>query len=308
MKIRRNRVDHGSAKTLAVLAGAAAFGFWSPVAGAVEPATPEMARSALLGVLGMSMSDQEAQATEAVSANATIRIRASAWFTQLSGNGTFGETIPGTTTDIDLTDTLGLDDNKAALMASLGFNLGKRGRWHIDAGFNGPFNYDGTSDPIDISFNDYRFTGIVESEADINIYQIDIGYDLIKSYPFTLTIGPGGRMIDIEAKVTGTATDPGTGFTEIRTETVDALAPLPGLGLAARVDLTPNIYAKASGRGMYAGNWGNYFDASAELGYDLGANLGLFGGYRWMHAEADIDDVDFEVDLKGFYAGIELRF
>jgi hypothetical protein len=280
-----------------------------PVAAqAADFGSPEWARASLLGALGMTIQPQDAEPSKAVSDGAVIRVRASGWFTQLTGEGNFGEPIPGTTTQIDLTDTLGLDDDKVALSASVGINLGKQGRWHFDGGFNGPFNYDGTSDPINISFNDFQFTGIVESEADINIYQFDLGYDIIKSSPFTLTIGPGGRLVDIEASVTGTASENGTGATEVRTETVDALVPLPGLGLGARVDLTPNIYAKAFGRGIYLGNLGNYFDASAELGYDLGKNFGLFAGYRWMHIEADVDDVDFEVDLKGFYAGVELRF
>ncbi len=288
---------------------------WTALAGQsyarLELATE--ARKALLGEFaGARASVGQPESREvpdkAVSDAARLRLRASAWFTTLDGNGTFGEPIPGTTTNIDLIDTLGLDEDKAVLSASAGLNLGKSGRWHIDGGFNGPFDYDGTSGPINISFNDLQFTGVVDSEAKLNIYEINLGYDLIKSYPFTLTVGPGTRIFDLEATVRGSATEPGSGITEVREETVDGIAPLPGLGLAARLDLTPHIYLKGTGRGIYAGNYGNFFDVSAEAGYDLGKNLGVFAGYRWMHAEADVNDVEFDVNVKGLYAGLEVRF
>ena len=48
--------------------------------------------------------------------------------------------------------------------------------------------------------------------------------------------------------------------------------------------------------------------ASAELGVDITRNIGVYAGYRWVHAEADVDGVEFNVDLDGLYAGVEIRF
>jgi hypothetical protein len=267
------------------------------------------ARRSLLGASGRDPGAGEPEASKAaVSDGTTVRFRAAGWFTSLDGQGSFGDAIPGTTTQIDLIDTLGLDEDKAVLSASAGINIGKSARWHIDGGFNGPFDYDGANGSVDISFNDLRFTGAIDSEAKLNIYEVNMAYDLVNAHPFTLSVGPGVRVFDLEATVRGTATDPNTNITQAREEVVDGIAPLPGLGIAARIDLTPNIYVRGSGRGMYAGGYGNFFDASAEAGYDLGKNLGLFAGYRWMHGEADVDDVEFEVNLRGLYAGVEVRF
>ncbi len=243
-----------------------------------------------------------------VSRDTTFHVRGAAWFSELSGSVSVGDPIPGATSDIDLIDTLGLDANKMVLSASAGFNLGKSGRFHIDVGFNGPFNYDGDSGTVDIAFNNLRYTGSVSSTADFNIYQIDLGYDVIQNDVVTLNLGGGTRIFDIDTSVEGTATDPNTNTTAYQRESESIVAPLPGLGGSLRIDITPNVYIKGSGKGIYAGNYGNFYDLAAEIGYDITKNFGVFAGYRLMHGEAEVGDVNFDVQLEGFFAGAEVRF
>jgi hypothetical protein len=237
-----------------------------------------------------------------------VRLRGAAWFTDLDGDMRVGEAFPGTISRIDLRDTLRLDTDQVAAIGQLGFDLGEDQRWHIDIGYAGRFDYDGTSDPVSISFNDRVFTGVVESEARLDIYTLSVGYDVARGDALTLSLGGAARLIDFKGSVTGTATDPATGATGVMTESADALAPLPGVGAALRWDITDRLFARGVAQGIYLGNYGNYFDAAAEAGFDFTPNIGVFGGYRWLHVEADVQDVDFEANLKGFYAGVEVRF
>ncbi len=235
-----------------------------------------------------------------------VRIRAGAWFTTLSGNVSAGPAFPGTISDIDLIETLNLEPDRTAFVGSVGLNLGKK--LHLDAGYAGPFEFDGTSDPIDISFNGFVFSGTTRAEADLDVYQGELAYDLVEAGPVTVSFGFGVRVFDFSATLEGTATDPNTGQSETRSESVDAVVPLPYPGIGVRVDVTKRLYLRGAVRGIYAGDYGNYFDALGEVGFDFTRNVGVFGGYRWMHAEADVSDVEFNVDLDGFYAGVEVRF
>jgi hypothetical protein len=85
------------------------------------------------------------------------------------------------------------------------------------------------------------------------------------------------------------------------------------VGLTGRWDFTRNFYVAAKGMGIYAGNYGNVLDASAEVGWDFTRNFGIFAGYRYQHFEVDdvgVDDFDltFDASVYGPYAGVAVRF
>ena len=244
---------------------------------------------------------------DSVSRDAFVRFRAAAWLTNADGSFSSGEAIGGVPSNIDLEDTLGLDTDQTVVWATLGFNLGAQRRWHLDLSYTGHFEYDGTSGPVEFAFEDRVFTGAVESRAELDIYEVSLRYDLFREDAFTFSIGPGVRMFDFEASVEGAASD-GTTPPMQRREEISAFVPLPGLGAGVRFDITENFFIRTSGSGIYAGEYGNFLDAAAEIGWDIFTNFGIFGGYRWIHAEADYRDVEFEVDLRGPYMGAELRF
>ncbi|MEX2218337.1 MAG: hypothetical protein WD749_06210 [Phycisphaerales bacterium] len=243
-----------------------------------------------------------------VSRDTTVRFRVSGWQTQAGGDLRIGEPIPGAMSTLDIEDTLGLDTEQFAGMATLGFNLGTERRWHLDLGYTGHFEYEGESDPITISFNDRVYTGVVESRAEFDMYELTLSYDLIRTDRFTLAVGGGARVFDLTAEVSGTATDPGGGPAVQRTDEEGALVPIPAFGLGARFDVTEHLYLRGSARGVYAGDYGSFLDASAEIGFDFSANIGLYAGYRLLRAEADVEDVEFDLRLHGAYAGVEIRF
>lgn len=246
------------------------------------------------------------QKRRSVADDTLVRLRGSAWATALDGHVSVGQTFPATIGDIDLIDDLNIDPDRAVLSGSIGVNLGRD--IHVTAGYAGPFRFEGTSDPIDISFSGLVFSGIIASKADVDIYQVDLAFDVLEAGPITVSFGPGLRILDFEASVTGDATDPIGGTTAFLTRSASGVAPLPGPGLGLRLDFTERIYAQAAVRGIYLGDYGNFFDASGEVGIDFTRNIGVFAGYRWMHAEADVSDVDFEVNLDGLFAGVEVRF
>ncbi len=241
-----------------------------------------------------------------IAEDTTIRLRAGAWLTSLQGNLSAGPAFPGTISDIDLIETLNLDPDQAVFLGSVGVNLGSR--FHFDLGYGGPLRFEGTSDPIDISFDGFVFSGNVRSEADLDVYHAELAWDWVEAGPLTVALGFGLRVMDFSATVEGTATDPNTGASSQRTESVDAIVPLPAPGLTVRYDFTKRLYARGVLRGVYAGDYGNFFDAVAELGFDFTRNVGIYGGYRWMHGEADVSGVQFNVDLHGPYVGVEVRF
>ena len=237
-----------------------------------------------------------------------FRLRAGGWFTSIDGHLHAGDEIAGTTTELDLQDTLGLPSDKVVFSGSIGLDLGESQRWHIDVGYSGPFRYDGTSGNINVSFNGLNYTGVVQSHASVDIYEVTTLFDLTKPDPVILSIGAGTRIFDFKGAVTGTAFDPTTNTTSVRSSSADAVVPIPGLAAALRWDITTHLNVKGEVQGLYAGHYGNFYDARAEVGFDFTANLGVFAGYRWVHAQADVSDVDFSVNLRGPYAGVEVRF
>src|SRR5438046_10622985 len=59
-----------------------------------------------------------------------IHLRGAAWFSSLDGILNVGNPIPGTTSDIDLIDTLNLSPDKTVIMGSATIDLGKEQRFH----------------------------------------------------------------------------------------------------------------------------------------------------------------------------------
>lgn len=275
----------------------------------------------LLSALGLALSlpsialaqpiDDDHITIPPVYRDTTIRIRGSGWFSTADGTLQVGDPVPqfpDAIRALDLQETLNLDTDEVVVWGQVSLHFGRDKRWQFGGGYSGPFNYRGQSDPIQIAFRDRVYEGQVESEARFNIYEINGGYDFIRGDRYAVTFGFTSRIFDVRASVEGTATDPDTGTTEQRRESVSAIVPIPGPALGVRLDATERLFVRGRASGIWLGNWGNFVDASAEIGYDLTRNLGIFAGYRWIHAEADVSDIDFDLNIHGVYAGVEVRF
>jgi hypothetical protein len=252
----------------------------------------------------------EAMADGPISAGTRFYARLAGWYTMLDTTLQYGTSLNSAPLPIDLEDTLGLDTDLLTLRGNFGFHIADR--FHLDFGINGPFNYDEDSGNTSFTFGDFSYNGSVHSEIDFVTFDADFAYDLVKEQDFRFWLGAGVRAMAISIEIQGQATDQNGNPVGNQTEEVDAGVGIPVVGLGIRWDMSRNFYFAAKGMGLYVGNYGNAYDASAELGWDFAHNFGLFAGFRFTHFEADIDqdDLDFEIDsdLLGPYAGVEVRF
>jgi hypothetical protein len=245
-----------------------------------------------------------------VSHGTRFYFRISGWYTTLDAELAYGESVNTDVVDLDFERTLGYDTDLLTLRGEFGFTIGER--MHLDFAANGPFNYDGDTTQS-ISFGDFSYGATAHTELDFVTFEADFSYDVIHEDKFRLGLGAGLRGVFMHFEVDGQATDSNGNPVGSRSEDLDAGAALPVIGLGARWDLSRHFYLAAKGMGIYAGNYGNAFDASAEVGWDFTRNFGVFAGYKYQHFEVDdigADDFDltFDESLYGPYAGVAVRF
>ncbi len=89
-------------------------------------------------------------------------------------------------------------------------------------------------------------------------------------------------------------------------EDITAGLPIVGLGLQFRPIDRLTISGQAYG--MYAGDYGNFFNAEAGLKFRLTKWLELEGGYRYWNLEYDDSDDDYQVIMNGAFVGGTVSF
>jgi hypothetical protein len=89
-------------------------------------------------------------------------------------------------------------------------------------------------------------------------------------------------------------------------EDITAGLPIVGLGLEFRPLDRLTIAGQAYG--IYAGDYGNFFNAEASLKFRLTRWLELEGGYRYWNIEYEDDDDDYQVVMTGAFVGGTVSF
>jgi hypothetical protein len=151
-----------------------------------------------------------------------------------------------------------------------------------------------------IEFDGEVFTGVVDSELKLMEGIAALNYDVMQSDALTLNLGLDVHLFYAEAQLTGVL--------GAQTQEYELWVPMPAASLALRWDITPNIYVRGSAAGMYLGEYGDFYDLSAEVGYDFSRGLGVFAGYRYWALNFDYNDDSFDFDTGALYAGVEVRF
>jgi hypothetical protein len=236
-----------------------------------------------------------------IARDTTFRFRAFGIYSSASGSLDTNDQFPLIPSDLDFEETLGLDLDEFSGGALVGFNFGSDHRWHFDVGFNGYYDYEGTKDVGTIEFEGEVYTADVKSRLRAAEGFAAINYDvwLSDAQNLTLNLGLDVHLFYVKAQLTevlGTQSD---------SLTVWAPVPAPGIGL--RWDITRNIYVRGKAAGLWLGDLGDFYDLSAELGYDFARNFGVFIGYRYWGLRLDYSDTELEWDANRVYAGIELR-
>lgn len=229
-----------------------------------------------------------------------FKIRAGGMFAFADGEVTSGDEIGGSTNVLDLEDTLGQDTDDFSPIGSVAVAIPVIDLL-IELGYVGTYTFDGTTTQS-ISFDDKEFTGTIDSEETLSIYELNILYELAEVKFVTLYVGTGARVIDAEAEIEGTV----SGSTDREKE--DLILPIPVAAVGANLDLGEHVAIRGQLAGLYLGDYGQVYDAELEIGYDFTRNFGVFAGYRYMYVESDEFDLEVEATLQGIYAGAEVRF
>lgn len=237
-----------------------------------------------------------------VAEDTSVRLRAFALYSQASAaidfDSQFG--VIDAINNVDLEKTLGMDMDSLNGGALVGFNFGSEKQFHLDLTYWGYYQYDGTRDVGNLIFDGELFTGEVKSEAQLLEGDVTFRWDFWKPSNFTVSFVGGINTYYVKAQIEEVNTG--------KDGSVSLLAPIPVLGASVRWDITPNLFLRGSAGGIYAGSYGNYYDLSAEVGYDFNRSFGLFVGYRFWDLTVDWDSDEYDVDLGAFYGGAELRF
>lgn len=88
----------------------------------------------------------------------------------------------------------------------------------------------------------------------------------------------------------------------------DITAGLPVLAVGMEWRPTNRLSLKADISGMYAGSYGEFFDAEAMIGYAFTPWFEIHGGYRYWHLNVEDDDDDYRLNMTGPYLGGTIRF
>lgn len=153
----------------------------------------------------------------------------------------------------------------------------------------------------EITFDDRTFAvrENVDSTLDMDMLDTALYYEVLDNI-VSLDLGLNVKLVDGNATLRSTSTGE---------DRVDFTAPLPLLyaAVAAELPLT-GLSAEAEISGL-AYSDSKAFDALARLRYTFFFGLGLEVGYRTLVVDVDeVDDVDVDVDISGFFAGAHFDF
>jgi len=227
------------------------------------------------------------------------------WANSLDGEGrTVGDTL-GAGTPFDLEDTLGIVEDDKLPAADLWFNFGRSSFLlsYYDATHSGESVLD-----ADLVFADTLFPSgaSVDSEFVMSLAKLQYNFRFIDDDVVGFGLLVGADLLEAEGRVASSASSGVAG-----TEFSDPI-PMLGLNLTIRIpDTGLTLYFEGSGmNASLIDVGGSALDAQARLTwYLLEGPFGLSAGYRYVQADADLEDEgSLEVEQAGYYAGIAVRF
>lgn len=219
------------------------------------------------------------------SANALVHVEGRYWFSDLDSTVKVTDaSIIGT--DINVVDTLGVDDKENFWEARVSLELGS----HKFRFSHMPLSWDGKktiTQSITFAGQTYSASTSVESSLDIVYQRAGYRYDIIDTLGNQLGIIFDVKLLDIEARLK----EPAAGIDKLYSVT----APIPTVGLGVQVGL-PFLFsvgAEITGVG-YSGN--HVIDAEAQVNFNPLPLITVSGGYRIF--DLKVEDGDDKVDFK----------
>jgi opacity protein-like surface antigen len=206
--------------------------------------------------------------------------------------------------NVDLVDTLGIDDTSSAPELIFSYRNMKLDYIH----FSTDGHSDLTNEPIKV--NDYEYSGKTNTDLDFDYLKFDVTNPLYHAPNFQLDWSYGITGMHWKANVKGEAkaTNGTRSVTEHRSESVDFTAPVPMLGLKATAALGNNFSAHVALSGLPLGSLGHIFDGELGIAYFPADNVDIQAGYRIIDLKIDHDDDYGQFKLTGPWAGVRVWF
>jgi outer membrane protein len=235
-------------------------------------------------------------ALSVVPAMADEMISFKAGYLSLSPEGEFAVFSGGVGTKVDMEDDLGFDDSEE-FMAEAAVQLGS---FRLTAGYL-PLKFSGSGRTTGSIFNGQPFVGTVDSDVDIDLYDVGLTWYLLNfdDLPVRLQLGPEVSVKYVEADISMRS------ITASESESVSV--PVPTIGLRGRVGLS-DFLGLAGRVGYLEYDDNSFLDADAQLEFSPLPLVGIFAGYRYMDIEVDESDVFLDVTFDGPYGGAFIRF
>ncbi|MFH1673845.1 MAG: hypothetical protein ABIF87_10545 [Pseudomonadota bacterium] len=228
-----------------------------------------------------------------------VGVRGYYWFPELDGDVTVDE--GGTLgTTIDFEDDLGMDDESYPMVEAF-VGLGDH---HFSVSAM-QVDYSGSetlTKTIYFKGEDYTATTAVESSLKYDMVDAEYQYDVIDLENilagFSIGVIAKVKWVDGEVEIKSA--------TETEKETF--AAPIPMVGVGVHVGLIADILearVKATGIG-YSGN--ALYDVMGDISFTPFPFVDIHGGYRIIHLDIDVDDVELNYDMSGPYAAVTVSF
>lgn len=222
-------------------------------------------------------------------------------YQSLTPKGQFASREGVVNTVIDLENDFGFDE-EAELIAEAAVQFGA---FRLSAGYM-PLNYSGTSTLTrSIVFNGQSFN--INEQAtgslDVDLFDLGLTWYLINTddLPVRLQVGPelSIKVFDGDASIVSQTTG--------LSESVSGTAPVPTLGLRARVGLG-DMLSLVGRVGYMEYNDNSFLDADGQVEFSPLPMFGIFAGYRYLDLEVDEGDLFVDATFDGPYGGLLVRF
>ena len=226
-----------------------------------------------------------------------LGVRGYYWLPELDGEVKVDESgITGTT--IDFGDDLGMDDEEYPIVEAF-VGLGDH---HISVSAM-QVDYSGSKTlSTNIIFKGETFTTDVASSLKYDMIDAEYQYDLIdlENILAGFSIGVIGKVkwVDGEVEIKSA----------IETAKETFTAPIPMVGAGVHVGLIADLLeVRVKGTGIgYSGNM--LYDVMGDISLTPFPLVDIHGGYRIIHLDVDVDDVELKYDMSGPYVAVTVGF
>ena len=154
-----------------------------------------------------------------------------------------------------------------------------------------------------LTFGGSRYRGQIDSKNNLHYLKLTVTNPIKMTEDGGVTWSYGLTGMFWKGKVSGTDT---RGRSESRSE--DFGAPIPTLGLGAKVNILPQFHGYANISGMYAGHYGHIYDFEAGIQFKPAPHFAITAGYRKIETKVKHKDDYGKLKMNGPFAGVRFDF